>query len=523
MKGFENFDNIDNINKALRDFLQKYGVILTIVILVLIFSLYLLKKLSLKESNCKTILENKRDFTFYSFNELRGLKYFKSGESETYMCKLKDFYFKSAYNCFCSGNLSNDYIDFCALENCSNSGVRFLDMQIFSMNNRPVIAVNHDDSLYQKDSYNSREFSDGIRKINEQFILDSVVKEFPLFLHLRLNYGNKKNDSTNKIKSFYKQIHDTIIEEFDTSKLFTMNQRSFYTEYEDNREIIIANLPIDQCEGKIFIFVTLNHSDNTKNKDFLDSELNNITDLLSTVEQSISVLRSDEIVDDQYISFQGLTKRRMVISLPELGNITNKNYDFSNAAVNGVQFMCMNFQNSDNMLELYEDFFTSQIGSSSQNTSSVMIKKPDILLNTTVKDESFFVPNLSYEIYVDNSYCDVSTNDNNKIYCDKTSTETVDLYNIYKYPYDKDGYYFKSFTQDRICDISSGDNKIYCDLDDFNPKKSSIFKFSRVGTDQYKITNIDGSYCAFDSTNNDLICDNNLSSNATIFNIKKTT
>lgn len=515
-------ENTDIINNALRDFLQKYGVMLTIVVLLLIFSLYLLKKLSLKKSNCKTILENKKDFTFYSFNELRASSYFKSGDSGSYMCKLKDFYFKSAYNCFCSGNLSNDYIDFCALKNCSNSGVRFLDMQIFSMNNRPVIAVNHDDSLYQKDSYNSREFSDGIRKINEQFILNSVVKEFPLFLHLRLNYGNKKNDSTNKIKSFYKQIHDTIIEGFDTSKLFTFNQKSFYTNYDDTREFIIANLPIDQCEGKIFIFVTLNHSENTENKFFLDSELNNITDLLSTVEQSISVLRSDEIVDDQYISFQGLTKRRMVISLPELGNITNKNYDFSNAAVNGVQFMCMNFQNSDNMLELYEDFFTSQIGSSSQNTSSVMIKKPDILLNTTVKDESFFVPNLSYEIYVDNSYCDVSTNDNNKIYCDKTSTETYELYSIHKYPYDKDGYFFKSFTQDRICDISSIDNKIYCDLDDLNPKTSSIFNFSRVGADQYKISDTDGSYCALDTINNDFICNQPSSNSGTTFNINKT-
>ena len=389
------------------------------------------------------------------------------------------------------------------------------------MNNVPVIAVNHDDNLYQKDSYNSISFRKGIKNINDQFIIDSDVKEFPLFLHLRLNYGNKKNDSANKIKSFYKQIHDILIEEFETSKLFTMNQRSFYSEYEDNREIIIANLPIDQCEGKIFIFVTLNHSDNTQNKDFLDSELNNITDLLSTVEQSISVLRSDEIVDDQYISFQGLTKRRMVVSLPELKTVANKNYDFSNAAVNGVQFICMNYQNSDNMLQLYDDFFKSQIGSSSQNASSVMIKKPDILLNTTVKDESFFVPNLSYEIYVDNSYCDVSTNDNNKIYCDKTSTETDELYSIHKYPYDKDGYFFKSFTQDRICDISSIDNKIYCDLDDFNPKKSSIFKFSRVGADQYKITDIDGSYCALDSTNNDLIC-NKTSGSATTFNIKKT-
>tara|TARA_Y100000389_G_scaffold140468_1_gene138317 strand:- start:5742 stop:7301 length:1560 start_codon:yes stop_codon:yes gene_type:complete len=519
---------MSKLNDNLREILEKYGVKIIIAVLTIVFLLYILNKINIQKNNCETISKNTKDLTFYTFNKLRNANYFKTGESGSYTCKLKDFYFKSAYNCFCSGNLSNDYIDLCALKNCSESGVRFLDMQVFSMNNVPIIAVNHDDNLYQKDSYNSITFKKGIKEINDQFIIDSDVKEFPLFLHLRLNYGNKNNDSTNKIKSFYKQIHDTIIEEFnDTSKLFTMNQRSFYTDYEDNRESIIANLPIDQCEGKIFIFVTLNHSDNTNNTDFLDSELNNITDLLSTVEQSIAVLRSDEIVDDQYISFQGLTKRKMVVSLPELKTVSSKNYDFSNAAVNGVQFICMNFQKSDNMLQLYDGFFKSQIGSSSQNASSVMIKKPDILLNTTVKDESFFVPNLLYQIYVDNNYCDVSTNNaNNKniIYCDKTLDETVELYNIYKYPYDKDGYYFKSFTQDRICDISSVDNKIYCDLDDFNPKKSSIFKFSRVGADQYKITDVDGSYCALDETSNDLSCDVFTSNaRATIFNIKKTT
>ena len=50
---------------------------------------------------------------------------FKTGTSNNYNCKLKDFYFKSAYNCFCSGIFRNDYVDMCAVNNCAKSGVRF--------------------------------------------------------------------------------------------------------------------------------------------------------------------------------------------------------------------------------------------------------------------------------------------------------------------------------------------------------------------------------------------------------------
>ena len=54
--------------------------------------------------------------------------------------KLKDFYIKTAYNCFSSGKFKNDYVDNCALTNCASYGVRALDMQIYSVKNQPVIS-----------------------------------------------------------------------------------------------------------------------------------------------------------------------------------------------------------------------------------------------------------------------------------------------------------------------------------------------------------------------------------------------
>ena len=131
----------------------------------------------MQKQNCKMMKENSQESTFYSFNELRNANYFKSGPSNNYKCKLKDFYFKGAYNCFCSGRFKNDYVDKCAVENCANSGVRFLDMQVFSLNKIPIIAVNHNDNFFQKGSYNHIDFDDGMKKIRDEFLYSSDSKK----------------------------------------------------------------------------------------------------------------------------------------------------------------------------------------------------------------------------------------------------------------------------------------------------------------------------------------------------------
>ena len=289
-------------------FFEKHGSIIIITFLVFISVLYISSNVNLQKENCTTIKNERKKnkpSTFYSFNELRNANYFKSGATNNYNCKLKDFYFKSAYNCFCSGIFVNDYVDPCAVKNCAEMGVRFLDMQVFSLNKLPIIAANHDHRYDQKSTYNHIDFDDGMKTIKENFVKggDNKNKDtFPLFLHLRLNYASKNIDVGEKEKkNFYNQVHDTLIDVFDKdNKLFTKNQRIFYNNYDDSREQIIANLPIEDCEDKVFIFITLNDN-SSSSENFKKSKLNQITDLLSKDEQSLVVVHSDEIVDDNYI------------------------------------------------------------------------------------------------------------------------------------------------------------------------------------------------------------------------------
>jgi hypothetical protein len=398
-------------------------------------------------------------------------------------------------------------------------------MQVFSLNKIPIIAVNHNDNFFQKGTYNHIDFDDGMKKIRDDFLFsssDSKKNSYPLFLHLRLNCASSnKGGQQERKRMFYNQVHDTLVEVFDKNdQLFTNNQRMFYKNYDDSREQIIANLPIEECEKKVFIFITLNDNSNNS-ENFKQSKLNEITDLLSTSEQSIVIVRSDEMVEDNYISFQGLTKRKLVASLPKTDQIDNSNYDFSNAVANGVQFICMNHQRFDNMLNLYNNFFVSQIGSSSQNVSSPMIKKPDILLNTTVTNNSFFVPSMTYKIMTenDNKTCyDESGNETTPIICDDVSSSNYQLFNIYQSLDNVNNYYFKSSIQEKICDLS-GDNMIYCNLN--APGKTSYFNFTRTSADTFKISDVSNNmFCKLDS--NEIQCNEPNQSSATNFSIRKT-
>ena len=55
--------------------------------------------------------------------------------------KLRDFYIKTAYNCCALGNFKNTFVSTCALEQVLRQRVRCLDFEIYSVNDKPVIAV----------------------------------------------------------------------------------------------------------------------------------------------------------------------------------------------------------------------------------------------------------------------------------------------------------------------------------------------------------------------------------------------
>ena len=125
-----------------------------VVVGIIIFLVYLLIVINKKEGNCNSIKSsndidadgNKFIEDFYTINDSIKNDYFEGNvklgtKTVNYDYKLKDFYVKTAYNACATGKFKNDYVDLCALTNCAKKGVRGLDFQIYSKNDKPIVAV----------------------------------------------------------------------------------------------------------------------------------------------------------------------------------------------------------------------------------------------------------------------------------------------------------------------------------------------------------------------------------------------
>ena len=105
------------------------------IILFICLIVYIVENMNFVENKCKKLN------TYYKDNPpLSSIKYNKDiMQNDIY---LRDFYIKSAYNCCSLDSFKNSYLDICILKDIIKQGARFLDFQIFSYDNRPVISTN---------------------------------------------------------------------------------------------------------------------------------------------------------------------------------------------------------------------------------------------------------------------------------------------------------------------------------------------------------------------------------------------
>ena len=103
---------------------------------------------------------------------------------------LRDYYIKTAYNACSAGSYRMDYT--CALKNVLKMGCRGLDFEIFSINNKPVVATSTSDSYYVKETFNHIPFDDVMKTIRNFAFSSSTAPNFqdPIFIHLRIKSSN---------------------------------------------------------------------------------------------------------------------------------------------------------------------------------------------------------------------------------------------------------------------------------------------------------------------------------------------
>ena len=254
--------------------------------------------------------------------------------------KLNEVYVKTAYNCCCSGDFNNDYVDTCALAQCAKQKVRALHFDIYSLNNRPVIATSSVKGNSYKETYNSLDLYATMDDVKNKFM--NIAD--PLFLIFCVN---------SKIATTYESMYTLLVEIFGTgnttgNKLYLSND--------------IGNTTLKNLMNKVVICVEAFDTPT-----FYASSLSLITSLDLN---GINKINRESDILDLYSSNQAPDSS---ITYPQVlfpnKQKSSNNYDFITTGVKyGITFIGMNFQTNDNNLKVYNKGFA--------NKKSSFIPKP---------------------------------------------------------------------------------------------------------------------------------------------------
>lgn len=322
----------DTMNKLASIAKDNSGLILTIMIffMITLFILYAYVTLRKREFNCEVLKKNRiLSMTPISLTDNR---------------LLKDCVIKTAYNCCCTGDFRNDYVDYCGLLNCAKQGFRALDFQIFSLNGLPVVSESTVKNNNYKEMYNSLPFNDVLINIKRYFIQDVTncpnITD-PLFLIFRFNTNNT---------AIFDIVYNAINVNFGNgnslgSMLYTPQVSS-----------TIDDIQLKNIAKKIIIVI-----DTTGLTNFESSKLYGITALkLGTTPNQIyrqSDVVSNMINDD---TFKNKFRNNLNMLYPDIETSSN-NYDFVTTGINnGIQFIAMNAQTPDTYLNTYNTSYFNQ-------------------------------------------------------------------------------------------------------------------------------------------------------------------
>lgn len=136
---------------------------------------------------------------------------------------LNDLQVISAYNCCSIGSNKASFVKMCALRNCLKMGARFLDFEIYDIDDTPYVATSSSLSFNYKESYNKLKLSEVLTFINTNaFNIDFVgnLEEYPIILHFRIKSNNTE---------LFKNITSAIKESIDSAKLMDQKYSKNFT------------------------------------------------------------------------------------------------------------------------------------------------------------------------------------------------------------------------------------------------------------------------------------------------------
>ena len=331
---------MDNIGQKFID--NKGSIIKVITIFIVVFvCVFIISKVSTKSSNCSKIAKYANKMSYTSLNSGTQICSVNKGNIKDLL--LNRVFVKTAHDCCCSGEYRNDYVDFCALTNCRDEGVRALDFQIYSLKKKPIIASASVPGNKYKEMYNSLDFYTTMQKVKRLF-LTSECSNFsdPLFLILRIN---------SSLSATYEAVFSSLIE------IFGSGSSTGNVLFVNTNNVDIGTIPLSNFISQVVICVYAYDA-----PIFYKSSLSKITALdLNTSRNKIRY--ETEILDLQLTTSPTSNAGK---ALSKNANILFPNQQTSSANIDfvlsglyyGITFMGMNFQKADPIREAYDKLFT---------------------------------------------------------------------------------------------------------------------------------------------------------------------
>ena len=380
--------------------LVQMGVFVVGIMLIFLLFIWSYTKITLRGANCSTINNNyKMDYIsdLKSLYDKRDNKMdddnitdygdeqdLTTGQDKRKLVgdyRLRDFYIKTAYNCCASGSYSHDFVDMCALENCIKLGARCLDFEVYSFDNKPIIALSSVNDHNIKETYNYLSFDSVMEKIRAMAFnngLDgaNTVAGDPMILHFRIKTSNTQ---------VFESMADSLYSNF-SERILT---RQYSYEYNGKD---MGNTKIRNLLGKIVLIVNKVNDKNNTVINIEDSKLYEYVNVISGTE-NMRFYRQDEArLAGDMENIKNYNKERMSIVLPNKGNtpanvdwreLSHKGNSRDPAGVTGYgfQFIGQCFQYNDAFLEQYHNDFNSRGGSFVLKPKSLRADNPTVVIN----------------------------------------------------------------------------------------------------------------------------------------------
>ena len=262
--------------------------------------------------------------------------------------KTRDYYILSSYNsCNTSANIENNNISLDALKYVISQGVRFLDFEIYSLDNKPIVSTSNSPNNYHIfKSNNYVNFSDAFEVIiNNAFNISTCPNNNdPLFVHLRVK---SKNDKMLKnLASIFEKYENSTNYILGTNYSFeklTCSQSADKT----GKKCVSNNIteePLYYFQNKIILILDRSNTtalDCNELMEFINLTSNS---LYCRLINNFTMINSHD--QRELLEFN---KRTVTIVTPDIG-INKNNPDIDNSKLLGIQFNANNFYKKDNSL-----------------------------------------------------------------------------------------------------------------------------------------------------------------------------